>query len=115
MIRDSVKSRWSSAIGFAVVDDGRCWIRRCRWRSLDRLEDVATLVINDDLYANVQRRAAADGMTDTAVVEAALRSYLGPDGLIDRVHERNHDASSEDVLALAYEELDACRADHDAS
>lgn len=72
---------------------------------------MATLVINDDLYAEVQRRAAADGTTDTAVVEVALRGYLGPDGLIDRVHERNNDVSSEDVLAFAYEELDAYRAD----
>lgn len=75
--------------------------------------DVATLVINDDLYADVQRLAAADETTDTGVVEAALRSYLGPDGLIDRVHE-NHDVSSEDVLDFAYEELDAYRAGRDA-
>jgi len=76
--------------------------------------DVHTLVINDVLYAEVQRRAAADGTTATAVVEAALRSYLGPGGLIDRIHERNVEVSSEDVLAFAYEELDACRADRDA-
>ena len=63
------------------------------------LGDVTTLAINDDLYAEVQRRAAAEGTTDAAVVEAALRSYLGHDGLIDRVHERNREVSSEDAPA----------------
>ena len=79
------------------------------------LGDVTTLAINDDLYAEVQRRAAAEGTTDAAVVEAALRSYLGPDGLIDRIHERNRDVSDDDVAALAYEELGAYRAERDAS
>jgi Arc/MetJ family transcription regulator len=78
------------------------------------LGDVTTLAINDDLYAEVQRRAAAEGTTDAAVVEAALRSYLGADGLIDRIHERNRDVS-DDVAALAYEELGAYRAERDAN
>lgn len=78
------------------------------------LGDVTTLAINDDLYAEVQRRAAAEGTTDAAVVEAALRSYLGPDGVIDRVHEHNRDVT-DDVAALAYEELCAYRAERDAS
>lgn len=39
---------------------------------------AATLVIDDDLFADVQRPAAADGTTDTAVVEArAARSRSG--------------------------------------
>ena len=76
---------------------------------------MTTLAIDDDLYAEVQRRAAAEGTTDAAVVEAALRSYLGPDGLIDRIHERNRDVPEEDVVTLAYEELGAYRAERDAS
>ena len=72
--------------------------------------DVTTLVINDDLYAEVQRHAAAERTTDAAVVEAALRSYLGHDGLTDRIHERNRDVDDEDLAALAYEELGAERA-----
>jgi hypothetical protein len=76
---------------------------------------MTTLAINDDLYAEVKRRAAAEGTTDEAVVKAALRSYLGLGGLIDRIHERNRDVSDDDVLTLAYEELDAYRAERDAS
>ena len=72
------------------------------------------MVIDDGPYADVQRRAAADGTTDTAVLEAALRGYLGADGPIDHVHERNRDVSSEDVLAVAYGELDDHRAEPDA-
>jgi len=75
---------------------------------------VATLAINDDLYAEVQRWAAADGTTPEAVVEAALRSYLGPDGLFDRIHGRNHDVANGDMFALAYEELGAYHAERDA-
>jgi hypothetical protein len=71
---------------------------------------VTTLAINDDLYAEVQRRAAAERTTDAAVAEAALRSYLGRDGLIDRIHERNRDVNDEDLAAPAYEELGAGRA-----
>jgi hypothetical protein len=76
---------------------------------------VTTLAINDDLYAEVQRRAAAERTTDAAVAEAALRSYLGRDGLIDRIHERNRDVANEDVASLAHEELVAYRAERDAS
>lgn len=97
-----------------------CGGRRCgsgtwSWSSAGYPGDVTTLAINDDLYAEVQRRAAAEGTTDAAVVEAALRSYLGPDGLIDRIHERNRDVSDDEVAALAYEELGAYRAERDAS
>lgn len=76
---------------------------------------VPTLAIDDDLYAEVKRRAAAEGTTDAAVVEAALRSYLGLRAPFDRIHERNREVSDADVLALAYEELDAYRAERDAS
>ena len=55
------------------------------------------------------------GTTDAAVVEAALRSYLGPDGLIDRLHEGNRDVADDDVASLAYEELGAYRSERDAS
>jgi hypothetical protein len=48
-------------------------------------------------------------VTDAAVVEAALRTYLGAGTLIDRIHDRNQDVSDGDVLELAYQELDAYR------
>lgn len=76
---------------------------------------MATLVIDDELYAEIRRRAAAEGTTDTALVEAALRTYVQPAALIDRVHERNRHTSDDDVLKLAYQELDAYRAERDAS
>jgi len=76
---------------------------------------MATLAIDDELYAEAQRRAAADKATDTAVVEAALRSYLGAGGLTDRIHERNREVSSEDVLASVYEELESYCVERDAS
>ena len=44
------------------------------------LGHVTTLAINDDLYAEVQRRAAAEGTTDAAVVEAALAATSAPTG-----------------------------------
>ena len=76
---------------------------------------MTTLAISDELYAEIRRRAAAEGTTDTAFVEAALRSYLGLDALVDRIHDRNRDVSDEDALQLAYRELDAYRAERDAS
>jgi hypothetical protein len=73
------------------------------------------LAIDDELYAEIKRRAAAEGMTDTALVEAALRSYLSGHTVINRIHERNRDLSEQDARDLAYRELDAFRAERDAS
>lgn len=75
---------------------------------------MTTLAIDDELYAEVRRCAAAEGTTDTAIVEAALRSYLGFGALIGCIHGRNRDVSDQDVLELAYQELDAYRAERDA-
>lgn len=54
-----------------------------------------------------------EGTTYADVVEAA-RNNLAPDGMID-LHERNREVSDEDAVALAYEELDAYRAERDTS
>ncbi|MBW3606080.1 MAG: hypothetical protein KY460_14505 [Actinobacteria bacterium] len=62
-----------------------------------------------------QAACGSRGYDGSALVEAALRSYLGLGALVDRIHERNRDASDEDVLELAYRELDAYRAERDAS
>lgn len=58
---------------------------------------------------------SAEGTTDTALVHGALRSRLGLAALVDRIHERNRDTSDDDVLELAYLELDAYRAQRDAN
>lgn len=76
---------------------------------------MTTLAIDDKLYAAIKRRAAAEGVTDTALVETALRSYLNGQTIIDRIHQRNRNLSEQDALDLAYSELDAYRAERDAS
>lgn len=76
---------------------------------------MTTLAIDDKLYAEIKRRAAAEGVTDTALVETALRSYLNGQTIIDRIHQRNRNLSEQDALDLAYSELDAYRAERDAS
>lgn len=78
------------------------------------LSTVEKLAINDELYVEITRRAATQDTTNTALVEAALRSHLGLAALVDRVHERNRHTADNDVLKLAYQELDAYRAHRDA-
>jgi hypothetical protein len=78
------------AVGRVQTTTGRVAIRRTNpTRGWERASLTRPpLAISDDLYVEVQRRAAAEGTTDAAVGEAAMHSCLGPDGLIDRSTSR---------------------------
>jgi hypothetical protein len=67
---------------------------------------MATLDINPELHAEIAWRAEADGATQAALVEVALRRYL------DRVEERSPRLSGEEVLDVPNHASHALPADH---
>lgn len=71
-----------------------------------------TVYLEESLLRKAKVAAARAGMHDYEVMEAALRRYLGLE-VVDRVWARNagEPLDPEVALALAYEELDAMRAE----
>lgn len=59
-----------------------------------------TLTIDEDVLRRVKIRAAREGSSDSAVIEASLRRELGMD-LMERLWARNSDLSEGEAKALA--------------
>lgn len=75
-----------------------------------------TVYLDEGLLRQAKVAAARAGQHDYEVIEAALRRYLGFE-VVDRVWARNaaEPLDPDEALALAYEELDAIRAERRAS
>ena len=74
-----------------------------------------TLYLDEDVLRQTEAAAAGSGRDESAVVEDALRRYLGLE-VVDQVWARNADNAldPDEALALAYAELRATRAERDA-
>ncbi len=74
-----------------------------------------TLYLDVDLLRQTQAAAAGSGRDESAVVEAALRRYLGLE-IIGEVWARNasNALAPDEALALAYAELQDYRAERSA-
>ncbi|MCL6538951.1 MAG: ribbon-helix-helix protein, CopG family [Acidothermus sp.] len=66
-----------------------------------------TVTVDDQVLTAVRVRAAREGVSDSQVIEAALRRDLGLD-LLDRLWAKN-DLSEDDAIALAIEAQHATR------
>lgn len=64
--------------------------------------------IDAELVARAEQAGVPTGRSATAVVEDAVRAYLGAD-VIDIVRERNRDVDSDEIAELARAELKALR------
>lgn len=64
--------------------------------------------IDAELVARAERAGVPTGRSATAVVEDAVRAYLGAD-VIDIIRERNRDVDSDEIAELARSELRALR------
>jgi Arc/MetJ family transcription regulator len=64
--------------------------------------------IDAELLARAEQAGAPTGRSATAVVEDAVRAYLGAD-VIDTVRERNRHVDSDEIAELARAELKALR------
>ena len=75
-----------------------------------------TVYIDESLLRKAKVTAARSGKHHYEVIEAALRRYLELE-VVERVWARNagQPLSPDEALALAYEELDAIRAERAAS
>ena len=69
------------------------------------------MYVDEDLLRAAKVEAARSGRSDSDVMEAALRRFLGLD-VLDRVWARNgaDPLSADEALAIAYEELAEVRA-----
>lgn len=74
-----------------------------------------TLFLDEDVLRQTEAAAASSGRDESAVVEDALRRYLGLE-VVGEVWARNESNAldPDEALALAYAELDAFRAERDA-
>jgi hypothetical protein len=74
-----------------------------------------TLYLDEDVLRQTEAAAAGSGRDESAVVEDALRRYLGLE-VVDQVWARTagNALNPDEALALAYEELRASRAQRDA-
>jgi len=74
-----------------------------------------TLYLDETVLRQTAAAAAGSGRDESAVVEDALRRYLGLE-VVDQVWSRNAETAlaPDEALALAYEELRAFRAERDA-
>lgn len=70
----------------------------------------ATLYLDDELLRAAAAQAARTGRAQSDVIEEALRRYLGLEAVVRRIQARG-DLDEDASLALAYEELDALRAE----
>ncbi len=79
-------------------------------------KEKTTLYLDEDVLRQTEAAAAGSGRDESAVVEAALRSYLGLE-VADKVWARNalNALDPDEALALAYAELRAARAEPGAS
>jgi hypothetical protein len=75
-----------------------------------------TLYLDEEVLRQTEAAAAGSGRDESAVVEDALRRYLGLE-VVDRAWARNAGSalSAEAAMALAYEELRAARAERNSS
>jgi hypothetical protein len=71
-----------------------------------------TVYLDEGILRQTKVAAARGGKREYEVIEAALQRYLGV-GVLDRVWERNAPQAldPDEALALAYEELEALRAE----
>jgi hypothetical protein len=71
-----------------------------------------TVYLEEGLLRQTKVAAARGGKHEYEIIEAALQRYLGLE-VVDRVWARNagKPLSPEQAIALAYEELDALRAE----
>ncbi len=75
-----------------------------------------TVYLDEGLLQKAKIAAIRGGKHDYEVIEAALQRYLGLE-VVDRVWARNaaQPLDPDAALALAYEELEAMRAEREAS
>ncbi|KAA0234080.1 MAG: hypothetical protein EDR02_11285 [Actinobacteria bacterium] len=72
-----------------------------------------TVYVDEDLLRAAKVYAARRDLRDSDVIESALAKFLGLD-LFESVWERNRDLDPDDATEIAYEELDAVRAERRA-
>ena len=82
----------------------------------DMAKEKTTLYLDENVLRRTEAAAAGSGRDESAVVEDALRRYLGLE-VVDEVWARNaaNALDPDEALALAYAELRADRAERDAS
>ena len=66
-----------------------------------------TIYLDEDLLRGVKVLAARTDRSDSEVLEAAVRDYLGLE-VLSRIWAKG-DLSDEEALGIAYEEIDAVR------